>query len=276
MGTLGGQSEILETIDPSPLDESSNVLQGWSKRWKNDMLGWHLSDVHPVLRKYLATVQSSLQQQQQQQCKDDNLTSSPGLRVLVPLCGKSVDVAYLADLDTVTEVVGVEGIQKAIHEFSVEHPNLKMNVPPNGGGESCGHDNQLRRFRGRNTSMIKGDFFCLDDRASDGLFDVVWDRASIVAIAPDRRKEYVSLLSKLMNPGGVILLVTIDKRDGTTEARRAGPPYSLDEGEVRRLFRDKSWVESVTKLEEYDEMVTDIESKKRWEKKGLKTMFEVV
>mmetsp|Transcript_19602 Transcript_19602/g.28809 ORF Transcript_19602/g.28809 Transcript_19602/m.28809 type:complete len:87 (+) Transcript_19602:107-367(+) len=67
MGTLGGQSEILETIDPSPLDESSNVLQGWSKRWKNDMLGWHLSDVHPVLRKYLATVQSSLQQQQQQQ-----------------------------------------------------------------------------------------------------------------------------------------------------------------------------------------------------------------
>jgi len=39
-------------------------------------------------------------------------------RIFVPLCGKTVDVAYLAKLDGV-EVVGVEGVAKALVSYCV-------------------------------------------------------------------------------------------------------------------------------------------------------------
>ena len=42
-------------------------------------------------------------------------------RVLLPLCGKSVDLAYLSKKH---DVVGVESIEQPIVEFGREHPEL--------------------------------------------------------------------------------------------------------------------------------------------------------
>ncbi len=46
------------------------------------------------------------------------------------------------------------------------------------------------------------------------------------------------MLGKLIKPGGYILMVTIDRRSGTEEGRRAGPPYSVDGDEIKRLYGD--------------------------------------
>jgi hypothetical protein len=56
----------------------------------------------------------------------------------------------------------------------------------------------------------------------------------------------------LIQPGGRILLVVIERKTGT-DFDMQGPPFSVPETEVRRLYENQSWVESVTLIEEEGE-----------------------
>jgi len=95
----------------------------------------------------------------------------------------------------------------------------------------------------------------------------------MVAIDPSLREEYVQTISKVIKPGGKILLVTIERRTGTEEAVKKGPPFSISEAEVRRLYESQDWVETVTLLEEVDEFEQKPEQKQRFE--GLTSMYEL-
>jgi len=72
-----------------------------------------------------------------------------------------------------------------------------------------------------------------------------------------------------------MLLVSFDRRKGTDEARKAGPPYSVDEEVVRRLYEGLDWVSSVGKLEELDELEADPGSVQRWKDQGIESLFEL-
>jgi len=120
------------------------------------------------------------------------------------------------------------------------------------------------------------DFFQLEKGSFAERADAVWDRASLVAIAPAKRSEYVTVIGKLIKPGGKILLATVDKREGNEEARKAGPPYSVDESAVRALYEDAAWVESVELVAEYDGLVQNPSEMERWKGKGIESMFELV
>jgi thiopurine S-methyltransferase len=161
------------------------------------------------------------------------------VRVFVPLCGKSVDMAYFAKQNFVHEVVGVDGIQKALDVFAQEHAEL--NLQP---AEAVG---QYDRLSGNKITLLKGDFFELDEATTNGRFDAIFDRGSMVAIQPALREDYVQTISRLMAPGGRILLVTIERRSGTEEDK-TGPPFSISEAEVRQLYEGQTWVESVSLL----------------------------
>uniref|UniRef100_A0A7S2EJL1 thiopurine S-methyltransferase n=1 Tax=Ditylum brightwellii TaxID=49249 RepID=A0A7S2EJL1_9STRA len=257
-----------------PRDESSDVLQRWSKRWEgSDTPGWHLKDAHFMLLRYFPQLMEELKPSTTTTtCSDE---TSKSVRVLVPLCGKSVDLVYLAKHDAVSEVVGVDGIQKAIDIFMDENPDLynKDEVL----AQSSGKKNYFAKYEGKNIAMLKGDFFDLDQDAVDGsLFDVVWDRASMVAIKPEKREEYVKVLSQMIKPGGVIILCALDRRSGTEEAMAYGPPFSLPEEEILRLFEHQDWVESITKMEEHDEAITTPDAFKRWKDMGLTSLFEML
>ncbi len=214
----------------------------------------------------------------------------------MPLCGKSVDLAYLASHPKISHVVGVDIVRDAAEEFSSEHPELlieetrlsnECGMEKNASDHTGGHVAENSTFRGTNfTFLIRNifDFLSMttDDRAkhmSDGtytLFDAIYDRASIVAIEPSLRKDYVTLMGELLQPGGTILLVTIDRRYTTTdEAKRDGPPFSVDEKEIRQLYDSESWVESVTLLDEINDLTSDGD-RERWEKKGVLELFEIV
>merc|ERR1712107_888726 len=104
---------------------------------------------------------------------------------------------------------------------------------------------------GKKIDLIVGDFFTPDENLLEPV-DVVWDRASLVAIDPSLREDYVRVIRSWLKPGGKILLSTTDRREGTAEAVAAGPPFSVSEAEVRRLYEGNEWVESVTALEEVD------------------------
>ena len=73
-----------------------------------------------------------------------------------------------------------------------------------------------------------------------------------------------------------MLLVTIDRRETSSdEAKRDGPPFSINEAEVRKLYGGQGWVESVSLLEEVDDLTRD-GSKERWAKKGVLQLYELV
>jgi thiopurine S-methyltransferase len=178
----------------------------------------------------------------------DNAQSCPKpYRVFVPLCGKTVDMAYFATQPFVQEVVGVDGIQKALDAFALEHPELAIQ-PKSADAADPESVSAYRRMTGNKITLLQGDFFGLDETVTGGRFDAIFDRASLVAIEPALRVDYATVMSKLVAPGGRILLVTIERISGT-EQDLSGPPYSVTEAEVRRLYEGQAWVESVTFLE---------------------------
>eukprot|EP00980_Cylindrotheca_fusiformis_P024281 scaffold11700_cov169-Cylindrotheca_fusiformis.AAC.3 len=220
---------------PKP-DETSVNLKPWLECWESKLIGFHLPDVNPVLTKYAPTL-----------LKDDSSADCSGARVFVPLCGKTVDMAYLTSV--AGEVVGVEGIQIALEEFAEEQPDLQI-------VRAQDKNDGFTRFVGKKITLLKGDFFELTTEHTDGTFDVIYDRASMVAIQPALLSDYVDIMGRLLAKGGKILLVVWDRR-GTAEAVKKGPPFSVPEATVRELYEGLDWVESVTVLEQSDTLTEE-------------------
>jgi len=148
-----------------------------------------------------------------------------------------------------------------------ENPELHL--------KATSKSDHTNKWIGDGVQLICGDYFALDETKSGGKFDAVFDRASMVAIDPSKRKEYVDIMRHLILPGGKILLVTIEKRQGDDDACRSGPPYSIGETDVRKLYEGLDWVESVELLEEYDEFELDPGGASRWKSKGVTAMYEL-
>ncbi len=73
-----------------------------------------------------------------------------------------------------------------------------------------------------------------------------------------------------------MLLIAIEKRrTANEEAKTDGPPFSIDESQVRSLYEYQSWVESITLLEEVDDLTTE-QAKERWQKKGVLELYDLV
>ena len=70
----------------------------WRQRWQEGRIGFHLEETHPALLKYWPT-----------------LGVPSGAKVLVPLCGKSLDMRWLADQGH--PVLGIELAPEAIEQF---------------------------------------------------------------------------------------------------------------------------------------------------------------
>ena len=70
------------------------MTECWVERWQEGRTGWHEPDGNDSLKKYWRAA---------------------GRRVLVPLCGKTPDLAWLARLGN--EVVGIELAEIAVETF---------------------------------------------------------------------------------------------------------------------------------------------------------------
>jgi len=262
----------------TPLDETSDRLNRWHGRWEELKLGWQMEEVHPIVLKYGDRRRQELVVNES--CDASSQSAGGGdddakIRWLFPLCGKTVDMAYLAKKETTDEVVGVDGIRRALEEFSKSHPDLNMQwetTTPLSDEESFPVSHE--RLKGDSVTLLKGDFFALTTEIAGGHFDVVLDRASMVAIDPSLRAQYVATLGRLVRPGGRILLVTVEKRTGDAQAIIKGPPYSINEVDVRRLYESQKWVESVTLLEEIDQFKAKA-SDDRFQKDGVTSMYEL-
>lgn len=127
-----------------------------------------------------------------------------GARVFVPLCGKSLDLTWLARQGHT--VIGVELSPIAVRAYFKEQA-----LEPK--RQQVG---RLTRWYNGPISILCGDFFEL--RAQDlGEVAASFDRAALTALPEDLRPAYVRHLEKVLSPGcKTLLLTTEEPEEGET------------------------------------------------------------
>lgn len=174
----------------------------WQKRWDRDQIGFHLDQVNPYLMDYWS-----------------GLGLPDGARVMVPLCGKTLDLVWLARQGHA--VLGVEKVEKAVKDFFAEQ-DLQPEVDTLG---------RFARYRAAGIELLCGDIFDLrpeDVAGCQGLYD----RAALIALPEDLRGRYVEHLATILPTRLDGLLITLDYDPGTLQ----GPPFAVGDDEVRARF----------------------------------------
>lgn len=173
----------------------------WHKRWSTNQIGFHLPEVNPYLQRFWS-----------------QLGVEQGSRVLVPLCGKTLDLLWLAQQGY--SVLGVELSEKAAADFFLEH-QLEPSVSEEGA---------FKVFRAADIEIRCGDFFALSpEDVSD--CTALYDRAALIALPGPMRERYAAHLQKIL-PQCVGLLITLDY----SQDEMPGPPFSVGDDEVQRLL----------------------------------------
>jgi thiopurine S-methyltransferase len=142
-----------------------------------------------------------------------------GSRVFVPLCGKSLDMLWLRDQGH--SVLGVELSAIALQVFCMENGIPARRRLLNG----------FEVYEAANLELLCGDFFALSPATLQEVA-AVYDRAALISWSPELREPYVRHLAGMLQPGTQMLLHALEY----PQAQMAGPPFSLEHGEIERLY----------------------------------------
>jgi thiopurine S-methyltransferase len=174
----------------------------WLERWRDGRTHFHQPQVTPLLQKHWPA-----------------LALPPGSRVLVPLCGKTLDMIWLAEQGM--RVLGVELSQLGVEQFFAEN-NLRPTL----------HSSPLGvHYCAENIEIICGDIFKLDKAALSDCAGV-YDRAALIALPPDMRLSYVRQVYGQLPARYRGLLITLDY----AQEKMDGPPFSVPDTEVQTLY----------------------------------------
>ena len=180
----------------------------WQQRWQEGRIGFHKSDVNPELIKYFS-----------------NLALPTGSRVLVPLCGKSIDMVWLACAGY--DVVGIELVESAVQAFFAE-----QNITPTITELTSAADKStLKRYQGQLTgqtiTLWAADIFAL----STIDIDAIYDRAALIALPANMRADYSTHIVKLSN-NAPQLLITLNY----DQSKKDGPPFSINQQQLHQYY----------------------------------------
>lgn len=180
----------------------------WHDKWQQQQIGFH----QPVINALLTAHWQQLGLAKQ-------------AKVFVPLCGKSLDMCFLAEQGH--SVLGCELNLNAVEQFYAEN-QLSVRVSRQG-------EHQV--FHTEQIGIVQGDIFTLSPEATNDVSGF-YDRAALIAWPESLRQDYVRQLAKLLPSGALGLLVTLDYPQESLQ----GPPFAVS----------PSWVE--TYLSEYFEV----------------------
>jgi len=179
--------------------------QFWLDLWQQGdtaALGFHQTRVTPLLAKYWP-----------------QLEVPKGRRVLVPLCGKTLDMVWLEEQGY--QVLGVELSPLAVAQFFDEQKRTP----------SVSTSAQGQHWRAGAIEIICGDIFDLDQNTLAACA-AAFDRAALIALPADMRARYVQHVYGNLPPAACALLLTLDYE----QAQMPGPPFSVDDTEIQSLF----------------------------------------
>lgn len=175
----------------------------WDQKWQCNEIGFNQSQPNPLMQRYFAS-----------------LGLQPGARILVPLCGKSIDMLWLAGQGYT--VIGVEHNQLACKAFFQEN-KIPVRVTENP---------DFIEFSSHEITLFSGDFFKMDKNIS-GRINAVYDRAALIALPSAIRRKYAMHLGQLVEAESDVFLITT----AYDQSQMQGPPFSVDEDEVNMLFQ---------------------------------------
>ncbi|KAL3984070.1 hypothetical protein ACER0C_015695 [Sarotherodon galilaeus] len=184
------------------------ALGEWEERWQQNKIGFHQSEVHKMLKNNI----------------DKVLNGRTGVRFFFPLCGKAVDMKWLADMGH--SVVGVEISEKAIRQFFEEN-NMTYTEEPVPAIPGA----KVYKNSEKNISLYQCDLYNFSN-STEGQFGAIWDRGSLVAINPGDRKKYAALIISLMANDCRYLLDTFLYNPDLYQ----GPPFFVPDEQVHSLF----------------------------------------
>lgn len=174
----------------------------WHHKWEINDIGFDQQQYNVLLQRYFTS-----------------LNLKKGSRIFVPLCGKSIDMLWLVQQGY--EVIGVELSEKACEAFFKDN-HLSVNTT---------QIDSFVVFQSNKITLFCGDFFELNKELL-GTIDAVYDRAALIALPSDLRSQYVNHLINLIEKGSSLFLITTAYNQNSMQ----GPPFSVDEPEVRALF----------------------------------------
>ncbi len=157
--------------------------QRWKARWKQDDVAFHQTRINPLLRQFWSRLALA---------SDDT--------VLVPLCGKSLDMNWL--LDQGHRVIGVELSHIAIQAFFAARGLVPSRQR---------HGRFIRWWHGR-MEIWCGDLFDLSDSDLDDI-GAVYDLAALTALPASGRSQYARLLTRGLPSRSQMLLLTTESVD---------------------------------------------------------------
>lgn len=187
----------------------------WQERWQDKRIGFNQSEVHPLLIKYFSTL---------------NLPADS--QVLVPLCGKSIDMVWLANQGY--DVVGIELVESAVQEFFVEQDiQPTIVVLADNSAIKC----YKGSLSGQTIALWVGDIFAITPD-NIGRVDAVYDRAALIALPAEMRSRYSEQVRQLSSNLSSVshkapqLLLTLNY----DQSERDGPPFSISSEQVAQYY----------------------------------------
>ena len=174
----------------------------WHEAWREDRTSFHQNEVHPELRTHA----------------DWFLSRGPH-EVLVPLCGKSCDLGWLARQGH--RVLGIELSMIAIEALFERERWTPSPFKQDG----------VQGWRWGAVTILCADLFTLpatfDPRCSR-----LWDRAAMVALPDAMREAYVRRVRSLLTEEACGLVSTLE----SVPEDRGGPPFSVGHAELERHY----------------------------------------
>lgn len=193
----------------------------WENKWKLNDIRFHLPDVNALLIAAFSNVTP---------CK-----------VLVPLCGKSVDMQWLASRGH--QVIGVELSEIACLAFFTEN-NIPYDILDK---------EPFSVYKSKNIEIWCGDIFKLPIEASAGV-SAIYDRAALIALPESIRLSYTQFITNIIKSDALdMLLITIEYPDGAA----AGPPFSISPAQVAEYYSNKFNIKQLALPEDYISVFTD-------------------
>ena len=175
----------------------------WHKKWENNEIAFHRSTPNPLLVDHI-----------------EALSLPEGSVIFIPLCGKTLDIAWL--LANGYRVTGVELVESAIEQLFAE---LAMVPKISSVGE-------IKHYSAKNIDIYVGNIFAVSQKML-GSIDAVYDRAALVALPEDLRRRYTAQLIEVTNKSPQ-LLITYHYDQSLVQ----GPPFSISNEEVRQHYED--------------------------------------
>ena len=190
----------------------------WHSRWQEKRIGFNQSAVNPLLINYF---------------KQLNLPA--GSRVFVPLCGKSIDMAWLAAQGY--DVVGVELVETAVQAFFTEQ-NISPTVHQHADNPAIKY--YQGQLSGQTITLWVADIFALTTE-DIGSVKAVYDKAALIALPADMRVQYSAQMYQLSaNAPQFIITLTYD------QSKKAGPPFSISSEQIQQYYGDNYHISELT------------------------------